>query len=554
MKIREFLGRIGTLPYVIFSGLLLGLTIVFPEVGLLAYIALIPASIAMLRRLGGGLGLRRAYLYGFAFFMSLDLVCFHWILYFYPLDFVGLNDYESLAVILLGWIGLSILQSVFSAFVFVLIALFSRTSICKRAPYLMPIYVAALFCVNEWTQTLTWAGVPWARIGISQTEMPALMQSASLFGSYFLTFIVVLFNLLIAGAIVSKGLRRSLLCGAICLFVCNLAFGTVVCLLPESTSEEEGFTIAAVQGNLPSQTDDLSVGETIELYAELTLRATEDGAELVFWPENVVGTTLDRPIKTEDGSYKKLNVVLKDLAIEPGASLVVGHFVRLDDETIQNSVSVFGLDGTILENVYSKMRPVPFGEYLPMKELITTVLPVLSEINSFGSDTLPGESSTAFECALKDGVVSVSTLICFDSIYDELGLGSSRAGAEILAIPSNDSWFYDSRALDMHHAQNILRAVEQGKYTISIGNTGITSVVNGRGEVVSELDTFTRDYLVARVYPTSARTLYSYIGNLFVYVCIALCAVPILTLAWCELREWRVRKCVPDSQGGEDIT
>lgn len=528
MRIREFFERLGKRPYIMLGGLLMGLATVFPEVGLLAYVALIPTALAVFQRVRDGWRLRTAYLDGFAFFMSLDLVCFHWILYFYPLDFVGLTNAESLAVILLGWVGLSLLQSIFSAFFFVLIALFSKSTLYKRATWLLPVFVAAAFCVNEWTQTLTWAGVPWVRLGISQTKMPALMQSASLFGTYFLTFIIVLFNFLVAAAIVDRTLRKKLAGGAICLFACNLAFGAIVCALPEPDSEGESLRIAAIQGNFPSQSSDNSVEDTLEIHYDMTLEAASEGAQIVFWSENVIGTTLDRPVKIKDFSYKKLGDIISELAVESGTSLVVGHFVRLDDEHIQNSLSVFLPDGQVLSNVYSKMRPVPFGEYLPMKDLVLTLLPVLGEINSFGADTVPGEEATAFECICSDGGVSVSTLICFDSIYEEIGIGASRAGAELLSIPSNDSWFYDSRALNMHHAQNILRAVEQGKYTVSVGNTGITSVVNGRGEVVGELPIFTRDFLIADVYPTSARTLYSYIGNTFVYICIAFCALPLL--------------------------
>ncbi len=516
----------------ILSGLMMGAAIVFPEVGLLAYVALLPLALAVFARIREGYGLRKAYLDGFIFFMSLGIVCFHWLLYFYPLDFVGLTNGQSLAVIFIGWLGLSLFQAVFSAFFFVILALLARTRICRERPYLIAVYAAVLFCVNEWTQSLTWAGVPWARFGISQTEMPLLMQSASLFGTYFLTFIIVLFNFLIVYALVDASRRKIFATAAICVFAANLAFGTVVCILPENGSENDTVRIAAIQGNLPSQTDDLTLSETLEIYYELTVSAAEDGATLVVWPENVIGTTLENMmVRTHDGTRKKLTVALSDIAEESGASIIVGHFTVLDESNIQNSLSVFLPDGTVLPCVYSKMRPVPFGEYLPMAELVKAILPLLGEINSFGYDTVPGEASTAFPCICGDCEVMVSTLICFDSIYDRLGIDSARAGAEILTVPSNDSWFYDSRALDMHHAQNILRAVEQGKYTVSIGNTGITSVVNGRGEVVDRIDIFTRDYIVSDVRPTSARTLYSYIGNSFVYICIAAVALPLIAHA-----------------------
>lgn len=522
-RIKEVLKAVPARVYIALGGLILGFSVTFAEVGILAWAALAPLAYAILgRRLSsdGKYRIGQAYLDGFLFYMCFDIICLHWFLYFYPLEFLGFTKLQALAVVLLAWIGLSLLQSVFSAFVFVLISLFSRTRLYAKYPVSICVYAAALFAVNEWTQTLTWAGIPWSRISISQTEMPLLMQSASLFGSYFLTFLIVSVNFLLAFALIHIEKRRICAFAALGVFTLNLICGAVLYFVPHTS--EDGVLVAAIQGNLPSQDcADMTTYETYLIYERLSLEVADEGAKIIIWPENTVASTLDARVRPSGtGAFVSLRSAISSLACETGATFVVGHFTHEEESgKIYNSISAFYPDGTANYDVYAKIRIVPFGEYVPMRSLIERLLPILGSINFFGDDTTPGESSTSFPSDSADGAFSVSTLICFDSIYEELGLGSVRAGGELFVVPSNDSWFYDSRALNMHHAQNILRAVECGRYTVSAGNTGITSIVSDKGEIVSELPIFSEGYLVETVYPSGYRTLYSYIGNAFVYLC-----------------------------------
>jgi apolipoprotein N-acyltransferase len=161
-----------------------------------------------------------------------------------------------------------------------------------------------------------------------------------------------------------------------------------------------------------------------------------------------------------------------------------------------------------------------------MKDFVELIVPVLAQINIF-SNVSPGERSVYFGATSDEDAIKVGTLLCFDSIYETLGIDVAREGAEMIIIPSNDSWFYDSRALNMHHAQNILRAVEQRKYVVNCGNTGLTSIVNEKGEVIKKMPIYTEGYVLDTVYASSGRTIYSYIGNLFVYLCILLVLSPL---------------------------
>ena len=109
-----------------------------------------------------------------------------------------------------------------------------------------------------------------------------------------------------------------------------------------------------------------------------------------------------------------------------------------------------------------------------------------------------------------------------------LGLESVRDGAGLMIISSNDSWFYDSAAVYQHQAQAQLRAIEEGRYLLRAANTGISTVLDPNGRILRWIDPLEEGYAVCEVSFRTGRTLYSIIGNLFVYLCIALCtAAPV---------------------------
>ncbi len=522
---RKFFDSVNPRFYIFLSGILLGLTVIFAKLGIFAYIVLIPLGVALFKKFNSeNYNFRKAYTDGFIFYMSYDLVCFHWFIYFYPLEFAGFNDLESVAIVLIAWVGLSLLQSVFSAFVFVLLLKLSRSAFCRQNTVAIPFFAAALWTVNEWTQTFTWAGVPWSSIGISQTEMPIMMQPASLFGSCFLTFIIVLFNFLIAYAIAYPEKRKLVLRGAACMLAVYILIGSALYFIP--TKDEDRYVgFASIQENLESQTSyHITVPEIYEILERQTRLAAENGAKVILWSECSFGVDI-RYRFIYDSKIASLEERVSALAEELGVTVIVGAYIAVDDKDY-NAISVFYPNGESIINAQAKMRPVPFGEYIPMRDFITSAVPILAEINFFGNDVFAGEEYTPFDSSTDENSFKIGALICFDSIYGEIALGLARAGAEVFVVPSNDSWFYDSRALNIHHAHNILRSVEQGKYTVNCGNTGITSIINDKGEIVAEMPIYTEGYVLDTVYASSYRTLYSYIGNLFVYLCIAFIAAP----------------------------
>jgi apolipoprotein N-acyltransferase len=442
-------------------------------------------------------------------------VNFHWFFYMYPLDFAGMSRPASAVVVTVACLGLSLFQALGAALLLPLMGAALRGKWLSGRTFLHPILFACLWTVLEWWQAHSgWSGVPWARLAIGQAETVLNLQSAAVFGSYFVTFLMVAVNGILAYLFLHPS--RRVLCAALAagLYLGNLGFGAI----RMASMEDRGTPVkaAAIQGNKGSL-ENWSTGtmdQVLEVYGALSREAAEQGAELIVWPETCIPANIDRHGWVEN--------YITGLSMECGVPILCGLFTRVAEgsEADYNSIVVALPDGTVYPTAYHKRNPVPFGEFVPFRRLVTTLIPPLAEINTLAEDIPAGEDSVVFHL----DVGQVGSLICFDSIYERNAMDSIENGAQILAVSTNDSWFTDSRGVWMHHAQSQLRAIETGRWVVRSANTGVSSVINDRGEVLELLEPLKTGFVLQEAHLSDRVTVYSVIGNVFAYGCIFLCA------------------------------
>lgn len=502
------------------GGIASGLAVAFSKyLGFLIWISLIPMLLALkLLTERKDLKLRHAYLYGLFYFECFYAVCFHFFLYMYPLDFTGLNNFYSAIVIAFACLGLSLLQAAFGGLTFVLYSIIASGSLAKKSPAVKALSITAIYAFYEFTQTLGWWGVPWGRISLALTDMIIPIQSASLFGSYFITAIIVITNALLAFAFTDDRQKaKKYALAALLIFVSNFALGATLYGIHASHTEgKETVRIGIIQGNYDSTDKWFEASyKIVDKHLRLTKAAASDGAEIVLWAETALPFTLD-----EADFYSR---EIAEAASELGVTIIVGAMDDVGDNSY-NALFCFTPDGKINETKYYKRHLVPFGEYVPMRNLIEAALPFLAEISMLTEDMTAGDDASVFH--LEQG--ELGSLICFDSIYEKLTRYTVKADAELILLSTNDSWFSDSSAAYMHNNQARFRAVEFGRYIARSANTGISSFISNTGEVISELTPLTEDYLCADLTKLNNRTLYSIIGNVFVYLCGVSITIPIV--------------------------
>ncbi len=504
-------------PLLLLGALLLGFTVIFPQIGLFEWVALVPAILVLwVRASDSTVKYRQLYGMGFGFFLAYLLVTFHWFLYMYPLDFADMSRPASAVVVGFAWIGLSAFQAVGAALLFPLFAFSVRGNWLSQRRILWPILLAALWSSLEfWWAHSGWSGVPWSRLCLGQADLLPTMQLSWVFGSYAVSFLIVAVNAVLAVLLLLPA--RRVLCGTLAtgLFVGNLAFGAVRLMAYQPATET--VTVAAIQGNHSSLDywGQETMDEVMDTYARLTREAAAAGAAVVVWPETGVPANVDRSQSMRD--------YLTDLAAECRVTILAGVFTQVETGSEQDHNSIVAVlpDGTIADTAYHKRNPVPFGEFVPFRRLVMTLVPPLADINTLGEDIPAGEESVVF--ALADG--RVGPLICFDSIYERNALESVQNGAQILAVSTNDSWFQDSRGVWMHHAQSQYRAIETGRSVVRAAVTGVSSLITPTGEVIDHLSPLTEGYVLGEIVLSDSFTPYYVIGDLFSYAAAAIVAL-----------------------------
>lgn len=502
------------------SGILFALPIIYPRIGFLQWVFLIPFAMFCLWNENEKISLKREYFFGFFFFFGYYIVSYSWLISMYPLSVTGISKVAALAIVILASIGIPMFQALGFGLFFPLVRCFQRKGMPK---WLLPIFAGAVWCVFEWGQNFFWFGLPWVRIALGQTQAAELYRSVNLFGSSFIAFLVVAVNFYLALSIkeAEKRKKAALAVTALVFFTANALYG-IVDLENERSTDYETISVSAFQGNISTEEkwSPYMLDLSFEIYERLAKEASEAGADYAILPETVF------PYVIED--HPDIDLALKDISWHYGVTLMVGTFGKNDDG-VGNVIRVYEpmRDGV---NVYTKQKPVPFGEYVPMKSLIMTVFPALGEINMLNRSLSPGSFSSVWES--DDGIFGY--LICFDSIYSSLARESVKNGAELLLISTNDSWFGVSVGTKMHLLHGKLRAVENGRSVVRAANTGISAVIAPNGEIKEMLGVFEEGQISWDVPISDNLTVYTRIGDVFIYICLLFMFVCTIKMLWEE--------------------
>ena len=500
------------LPAMLIGVMLTALTLIFPKIGFLEWITLIPLFLGTFVYCADEKkSLWRTYLGGFITVFVYYFVIYHWFLSLYPLDFIEMDNASSVVVVIAGWIGLSVLQAIPGGLIFLIFKLLERGGTFERTPILRPIVLSALWIVFEWSSTLGWTGVPWGRLCIGQSEYLPILQSSSLFGSYFVSFLILIVNGLLAYAVLHYTERRkAILCAslAVVILFSNILLG--MGLMHQKDAERVTVKVAAIQGNVDMDAKGGALKELMRVYGDMTREAAANGAQIVVWPESIFPYRMNR--------YTVLENFVSEIASECNVTLIVGALHDGGDGKSYNTLYMVTPDGVISDNLYHKRHLVPFGEYVPMREIIMTLIPPLAELSALNDDLSPGTDTALFETDWG----KLGGLICFDSIYEELTRASVRDGANLMLLPSNDSWWFSTSVETyQNETQAMLRAIESGRYLVRAGNTGISSIITEHGEHLAWLAPETKGTAMSEIEMCTHTTLYTRIGNLFVYMCAA---------------------------------
>ena len=223
------------------------------------------------------------------------------------------------------------------------------------------------------------------------------------------------------------------------------------------------------------------------------------------WPETAAPT----PLRRDPGLQRALG----QISVESGAPILVGSIDVADDPPLRYSNTAFLLSGPRIVGRYDKMHLVPFGEYVPLSGLIGFV----RSWAEFIADLEPGSGPVVFP----GPPAPFGVVICYEGIFPELVRTFVRGGARFMVNMTNDAWFGQTSGPVQHLAMYPLRAVENRVAIARAANTGVSAFVAPSGRIVRVAPLLERGVLTDRIALRTRTTLYTRLGDWWVWVCAA---------------------------------
>ena len=344
---------------------------------------------------------------------------------------------------------------------------------------LIPVVVAGLWTAREALASVwPYGGFAWGRVSISQSESPfnSLVAWVGMSGlSFVLAWLCALGLQLLREAPVRLPVRASIAAGAIAVLLVVPAWPTL------QTGEAR---LAAVQGASDAGLfARYSPGQILADHTSATLAVIDEEVDFVVWPENA--SDID-PLRSRDAARN-----LDYLSRAMGVPIVVGTITQRDNKFYNSSLLWRYGEGAT--DIYDKVHPVPFAEYMPDRAFWRPFAPEL--IDLIARDYSIGTRDNVFDI---NGIVA-GIAICFDIADDQLVQEMVDDKAQIILAQTNNADFGRTDESVQQLAIARLRAIEAGRTVVNISTVGTSAIITPDGATLDSLPTWLPGAMVQTV-------------------------------------------------------
>ncbi len=483
------------------SALLLWLSSPGPGFSFLAWIALVPLFYGCER-----LSPKKAAKYGFFSGLAYYGLLIYWVV-------ISLGTYGHLPWWLCG-IALLLLSAYMALYLTVFCA---AVSMCTNL--ISPVWIApALWVALDFIRGKLFSGFPWQDLGYSQFSSPLLIQPASIAGHHGITFLIVICNAVVFSffANARKKKEHSKSSSRIPIFLALLLFAGSYgySYIQLQKNDEQGvqkasrYPVAIIQGNINQDQKWVpeKQREAIEKYIALSSKAAKSQeVDLVIWPETAM--PFHPPTNPLFPELLARTVFAGNYSLLSGAPYFQNNNNKID---LYNSALLVSPAGS--KSKYFKQHLVPFGEYIPLADILPLPGPVVESVGNFST----GKSSAP----LSSGEARLGILICFESIFPDIARKEVSQGANMLVNITNDAWFGRSSASIQHLSMAVLRAVENRRSLARAANTGISCFIDPSGRISQPTPLFTKTAITKSLVLRGDTTFFTKFGYLFPWLCL----------------------------------
>jgi apolipoprotein N-acyltransferase len=404
----------------------------------------------------------------------------------------------------LGWVAV-LLLSLYLA-VYPMLATGVAWRLARGQPLALGLALAGAWAVTEWLRAGMFTGFAWNSVGVVLVPTPLLKLSA-LVGTYGLSALVVL----LSAAAWLEIYRRWLAASAI------VAATFLLWLLPLSSVPDANLVIKPIRVIQPAigQQDKWKPGYSdiaADRLAQLSSLPGGARPRLLLWPEAAVTDPLEDQRQAPYSAFAAFERRRAAVSLGRGEYLLTGGIALLSPDTMRitggaNSIYALGQGGQIVAR-YDKAHLVPYGEYLPMRPLLSAI--GLSRLAPGDVDFVPGPGPRTISLP---NWGKVGFQLCYEIIFSG-HVVDRRNRPDFIFNPSNDAWF-GAWGPPQHLAQARLRAAEEGLPIIRSTPTGISAVINANGQVRNHIRWGGAGVIDAAIPPASTTTTgFARLGNI----------------------------------------
>jgi apolipoprotein N-acyltransferase len=367
-----------------------------------------------------------------------------------------------------AWIGLAILCTL-PWLLFTLLPIDSKSKWFYVQPAAVVVILEAIRA--NWP----WGGFPWGLLAYSQVDGP-LVDLSTLGGQALVSGVVV-----VCAAILIKLIKFRSITAVMILVAISITSASL-----DNFSSSKSIELAAVQGNVPRVGNELSAQRAAVLNnhvktTEQLLTDIESGVtpepDLIVWPES--GTDIDPlvPGIAADAIYK--------LATRSQAPILIGATTWYSSGSKGEGPTNSGIMWTDTgpSQVYSKNHLVPFGEYLPLRDVLAKWI---TRFDQIPNDFVPGDGPGVFDVA----GMQVGDVICFEVAYANHIYDTINSGAQVITVQTNNATYGNTTQPEQQFAITRFRAIETQRAFLVASTSGISGLVQNDGSVSGRTNQF----------------------------------------------------------------
>lgn len=367
---------------------------------------------------------------------------------------------------------------------------------------------ASSWVLIEWVRSFIFTGFPWNLLGTALAFDPNLIQTAALWGTYGLSFVLLVW----AGLFYAFMIKRSLLFGLMFILLPLALYGLGMVRVHCYDDTPSDLRVRLVQPSIAQQMkwSPQALKKNFETYLEMTKSEGLDDVDFVVWGETAVPFDLS----DEEISFQIRKAVPKK------GYLITGALRFSKEKKFYNSLFVLDSEGKIVA-IADKYHLVPFGEYIPFRRYLPSSLrPIAHQVTDFGQ----GEK---FRTIKLSKYPAFGALICYEIIFPDEVVDRAQKPSWLVVL-SNDGWYGNSAGPYQHLAATQMRAVEEGVVIVRSANNGISALIDPLGRIKARIDYDVVDVLDVNL-PQKMILNTFYQGS---FVVIIMLLVLICCLAW----------------------